>query len=194
MPDVSDGCPLEAWKSGDPQDKRAKAEFKKACAKAAKEGKPRPPAPLQPPAAGEHDAKPQVNDGWNRKKVRADVMDAGRILSFSEAEMAEWRALFDFWEQHPTPESLPASPHTIQMDDGRSYKMIGPPAWAELWRVLRRFPRPHHQTQAPQPPQPQLAAGDGTHLAVCSRWCQTAAERSWRCSRWWQPAAERSWR
>jgi len=50
---------LEAWKSGDPQDKRAKAEYKKACAKAAREGKPRPPAPLQPPAAGESD-KEQV--------------------------------------------------------------------------------------------------------------------------------------
>ena len=107
-------------------------------------------------------------------------MSTGHILSFSEAEMAEWRALFDFWEQHPTPESLPTSPHTISLEDGRSYTMHGPPPWAELWRVLRRFPRPHHQTQPPPPPQPlphtaneqtqfveassriQLAAGDGS--------------------------------
>ena len=64
-------------------------------------------------------------------------MDTGRILNFSEAEMAEWKALFAFWEAHPTPESLPASPHTIRMEDGRSYTMCGPPSWKELWRVCQ---------------------------------------------------------
>jgi len=95
-----------------------------------------------------------------------DAAATGRILNFSEAEMDEWRALSNFWEQHQTPESLPASPHTINMDDGRSYTMHGPPSWAELWRVLRRFSRPHHQTQPPPPPPPQHTAGGGAPLVV----------------------------
>ena len=157
VPAVSEGCPLEPWKRGDPQDKRATQEYKKAVAKAAKEGKPPPPPPKQPAAAGEDSKKAQVNDGWNRKKVEKDVMETGRIQNFTQAEMAEWRALFNFWEEHTTPESLPPSPHTIQMDDGRNHTMEGPPSWEELWRVLRRFERPHH-TSPPagqQPPPPQ---------------------------------------
>ena len=96
----------------------------------------------------------------------SDVTDTGRILSFSEAEMAEWKALFAFWEEHPTPESLPASPHTIRMEDGRSYTMCGPPSWEELWRVLRRFPRSHRETQRPPPPPLQNMAGGGTLLVA----------------------------
>ena len=90
MPDVSDGCSLEAWKSGDPQDKRAKAEYKKECAKAAKDGKPLPPPPQQPPAAGERD-KPQVHMHSDKCKPHTAVWSMG-CTSERASERASVRA------------------------------------------------------------------------------------------------------
>jgi len=91
-----------------------------------------------------------VKDGWNRKKVQRDVLETARLQKFTSEQVGDWKALFEFHERYTTPESLPNLPYTVQIEDGRSYKMEGPPEWDELWRVLRRFPRPH-RTAAEEP-------------------------------------------
>lgn len=150
FPDVMHKDPgLEPWKSGDPQEK-----------KAATAG-PRSAPPAQP--AETHGDEP-VTDGWNRKRVERDVLSTGQDLCFNSSQMEDWKALFAFHEAHPSPESLPMLPHTLNVSSERSYTMKGPPPWETLWRALRRFPRPHHSqhtlatTTAPPAPAPAPAA------------------------------------
>jgi hypothetical protein len=90
-----------------------------------------------------------VKDGWNRQKVQRDVLETARLQKFTSEQVADWQALFDFHERYKTPESLPNLPHTIHIEAGRSYTMEGPPTWEELWRVLRRYPRPHRNADDP---------------------------------------------
>ena len=159
FPDVMHKDPgFEPWKSGDPQEK-----------KAAMAG-PRSAPPAQP--AETHGDEP-VNDGWNRKRVERDVLSIGRDLRFDSSQMEDWKALFAFHEAHPSPESLPTLPHTLNISSERLYTMKGPPPWETLWRALRRFPRLHHSqhtlatTTAPPAPAPAPAAtGTAMPLAL----------------------------
>jgi hypothetical protein len=113
-----------------------------------------PEAQPKPEAANAtEDGEPKVNDGWNRSKVQRDVMAVAQLKEFTTEQKAEWEALFQRHEMYQTPESLPSSPDTISCGTPpRSYTFNGVPDWGDLWRVLRRYPRPHHSQPPGQPP------------------------------------------
>eukprot|EP00965_Chrysotila_dentata_P215005 6188510-Pleurochrysis_carterae.AAC.1 len=97
--------------------------------------------------------------GWNRKKVKADVLTVAKLEKFSALkylnaltptmllQVTECNALFDFHEDYQTADSLPLMPIALITSDERSLPMRGMPiAWGELWSKLAgRFPGPHHQ-------------------------------------------------
>ena len=144
-PDVSDHPGFEKWKAGDPQDKARQRNEKK---KATKKAKAKSVAPATPLSSEDDDPTSDkegtVTDGWNRKRVEKDVKKVAEILNYSDSQVEEWDALFEFHERYQTPESLPSMPHDLHMSSGRTYTMKGVPDWHEMWQTLRRFPRPHH--------------------------------------------------
>eukprot|EP00965_Chrysotila_dentata_P253110 6211068-Pleurochrysis_carterae.AAC.1 len=87
-------------------------------------------------------------DGWNRAKMEKEVLEVAKEDGCSAEQLAEWKALFSFHEEHKTADSLPALPTSLTTEamGDSSFTLTGMPIeWKELWSKLAgRFPRPHH--------------------------------------------------
>ena len=130
QPDVAKAPPMEPWKSD-----------------ALPNSKGTPPEATQGQAVlGISSAEPTVKTAksWGREKVEHDVMKSANE-SMTNAQQAEWEALFKFHSTYLTADSIPNCPITLPSRDGRSFVLNGAPQpWDEMWRHLRRLPRPHH--------------------------------------------------
>jgi len=84
---------------------------------------------------------------------------------YTQGQISEWNALFDFHDKYTTADSVPHMPIVLSLGGGRFGNMIGAPiAWAELWQVLKT----HARDRGGQMPGP--ADGDiTTPVAVAAR-------------------------
>jgi len=84
---------------------------------------------------------------------------------YTQGQISEWNALFDFHDKYTTADSVPHMPIVLSLGGGRFGNIIGAPiAWAELWQVLKT----HARDRGGQMPGP--ADGDiTTPVAVAAR-------------------------
>lgn len=104
-------------------------------------------------------------DAWNLKKVEKGVRATAKSEGFTEKQLADWDALFQFHHQHPTSSSFAAGDQTLVTQDQRQFVLRAPPSWEALWAELAgRFPRPNLARQRGSADSSGLGGGSGSRV------------------------------